>query len=137
MMDEKQSIATPNVNYSDPPPQYQGESHPGTNAPLYQAQQPYPGQPRFGPSLPVCVIQGSQQYLDFPACVRCVRCNTDIVTDIQYKPGVLTWMSCGIICLVGGWIGCFLIPFCINACKDVVHTCPNCKCVIGKYDKLR
>jgi len=33
------------------------------------------------------------------------------------------------------WCCCF-IPFCIDGCKDVTHTCPNCQHVVGHYNRL-
>ena len=37
--------------------------------------------------------------------------------------GTLTWLSAGAICLFGCWLGCCLIPFAIDGCKDVEHYC--------------
>ena len=34
------------------------------------------------------------------------------------------------------WLGCCLIPFCLNSCKDVVHICPNCRATVGRYSRL-
>ena len=33
-------------------------------------------------------------------------------------------------------IGCCFIPFCIDDMKDVTHTCPNCRTVLGIYRRL-
>jgi len=34
------------------------------------------------------------------------------------------------------WLGCCLIPFCINGAKDVVHSCPNCQRMVGRYNRM-
>ena len=41
-----------------------------------------------------------------------------------------------LIFFVRCWLGCCLIPFCIDSCKDVIHTCPNCRAPIGKFNRL-
>lgn len=35
------------------------------------------------------------------------------------------------------WLGCQLLPFCVESCKDVRHTCPNCRHYIGTFDRLK
>lgn len=32
--------------------------------------------------------------------------------------------------------GCCLIPFCIDGCKDTIHTCPNCGQIIVRRNRL-
>ncbi|EDO37753.1 predicted protein [Nematostella vectensis] len=66
----------------------------------------------------------------------CSFCQTHIVTATTYRYGALTWLLSGGICLLGGWLGCCLIPFCLDGCKDVIHTCPNCQAQLGVYRRL-
>ncbi|XP_063412945.1 lipopolysaccharide-induced tumor necrosis factor-alpha factor homolog [Mytilus trossulus] len=116
----------------------------------YPAQQPPPPQynqppPAYAPpgqqTAATVVIQQPhvllrQTFREVPVRLNCQSCQADIMTATNYETGMLTWMAVGIICLFGGWLGCCLIPFCIDACKDVVHTCPNCKQMVGKYNRL-
>jgi hypothetical protein len=41
------------------------------------------------------------------------------VTTTEYTPGMATYASAGICCIVGLWAGCCLIPFFVDQCKDV------------------
>ncbi|XP_006822659.1 lipopolysaccharide-induced tumor necrosis factor-alpha factor homolog [Saccoglossus kowalevskii] len=75
-------------------------------------------------------------YRDHPVCQQCRSCGQNIVTKIEYQPGMITWVAAGITCMAGAWLGCCLIPFCIPACNDVNHHCPNCNMLLGKYDRL-
>jgi lipopolysaccharide-induced tumor necrosis factor-alpha factor len=53
-------------------------------------------------------------YGDVPIQCTCPNCYQPIVTRVEKKTGLLTWLICGGIVLVGGWLGCCLIPFCVD-----------------------
>ncbi|KAI0227001.1 hypothetical protein LSAT2_022544 [Lamellibrachia satsuma] len=65
----------------------------------------------------------------------CPYCHAQILTTVNFKTGTLTWVISLVVCVVG-CIPCCLIPFCVNGCKDVVHTCPSCNRMIGVYKPL-
>jgi len=43
-------------------------------------------------------------------------------------------LCCAVMCY-RCWI-CAFIPFCVDDCKDVIHTCPNCGVVLGCHRRL-
>uniref|UniRef100_A0A8B9T4D6 Lipopolysaccharide induced TNF factor n=1 Tax=Anas platyrhynchos TaxID=8839 RepID=A0A8B9T4D6_ANAPL len=116
-----------NVNYPHPYPVPDPGQKPdgkGMNPP------PYTGQP-MPTNNPVTVQTVYVQqpvvvFYDRPVQMCCPSCNQMIVTRLSYESGALTWLSCGGLCLLGCIAGCCLIPFCIDALKDVDHFCPNC-----------
>merc|ERR1719334_2395792 len=73
-----------------------------------------------------------------PTTVTCPHCHQSVHTQTRYENGLLTWIAVGGLCVFVGWfcIGICLIPFCINDCKDVVHTCTSCNKVIGIKKRL-
>lgn len=50
-----------------------------------------------------------------------------MTSSVQYEAGTATWLTCLGICLLGGGLGCCLIPFCVDPLKDCVHFCSNCE----------
>ena len=34
------------------------------------------------------------------------------------------------------FLGCCLVPFCLDNCKDVTHICPDCKREVGRYYRI-
>ena len=67
-----------------------------------------------------------------PQTVECSYCRATVTTAIRYQPGVGTWLLSGGICILGFWMGCCLIPFCVDQMKDASHVCPNCNQVLGE-----
>ncbi|KAG8560713.1 hypothetical protein GDO81_015096 [Engystomops pustulosus] len=91
--------------------------------------------------VPVCVVeaglhQTGRRLADSPSFSTCPSCHENVVTTISFHSGLLTWLLCTAIMCLGFLTGCCLIPFCVNATKDVHHFCPRCNCCIYKYRRL-
>ncbi|KAI6233048.1 LITAF domain-containing protein [Aphelenchoides fujianensis] len=76
----------------------------------------------------------------FPVSMSCPYCNKFIVTNCAMVAGTLPWILLA-ICFVLGfflvipWCLC-CVPFCIDSCQDVVHSCPSCKRMVGRFTRL-
>ncbi|BFZ18094.1 hypothetical protein BsWGS_21133 [Bradybaena similaris] len=77
-----------------------------------------------------------QVYRESPVRTTCPHCRADVVTATYYETGTFTWVACFVICLFVCWLGCCLFPFCIDGCKDVVHSCPNCRQQIARFNRM-
>ncbi|CAF3087939.1 unnamed protein product [Rotaria socialis] len=68
-------------------------------------------------------------------CV-CFQCGATILARATKENGILTWLLCGGLLLIGCWCGCCLIPFCVDSVKDTVHYCPQCSTTLGRKKVL-
>nr|ABI79459.1 LPS-induced TNF-alpha factor [Azumapecten farreri] len=127
-----------------PPPQGYGQPYGAPPQPAYPAQ-PYgqpgqPGYPQQQGQTTVVVAQPAvtvvQQFRESPVHTRCPHCQAEVVTATQYETGTFTWIICLVLCIVGCDLGCCFIPFCVDGCKDVAHSCPNCRTVISRYNRM-
>ncbi|XP_053220807.1 lipopolysaccharide-induced tumor necrosis factor-alpha factor homolog [Podarcis raffonei] len=84
-----------------------------------------------GPPVVVAGIFSSK-----PASTICPCCRQIITTEVVYRVGTLTYIACSAVCVMGGCMGCCLIPFMTNCCKDVDHYCPKCRYHIYRYKRL-
>ncbi|XP_048762280.1 LITAF domain-containing protein-like isoform X2 [Ostrea edulis] len=126
--DKQAGIAPPPPGYGVPPPAagYQ---------PAYQQQPMVAGQS----SVTVLTQPGimvSQQYREVPVRTKCPACHAEVLTSTSFETGTFAWVIALVLCLFGLWLGCCLIPFCVDGCKDVVHSCPNCRHTIGKFNRM-
>ncbi|VDP75949.1 unnamed protein product [Echinostoma caproni] len=54
---------------------------------------------------------------------ECKLCFVDLLLVFRLSPS-------------SGPLFCCLIPFCVDGCKDAVHTCPQCHATLGAYKRL-
>ncbi|XP_063788436.1 LITAF domain-containing protein-like [Pseudophryne corroboree] len=126
----------------EPDKGYQGYPQPGGYYPqpgaVYPPPPPY-GTPQPQPTVilaPATTVILNASFTDTPASCTCPVCRQTIVTRVEYNTGLLTWLIFGLLLLFGCWLGCCLIPFCVDSCKDVDHFCPNCNHHLSKYKRL-
>eukprot|EP00198_Chlamydomonas_reinhardtii_P002835 XP_001692171.1 predicted protein [Chlamydomonas reinhardtii] len=67
-----------------------------------------------------------------PVPADCPRCRGRVVTLVTREAGMGTWTAAGGLALAGCVLGCCLLPFAWDTCKDATHTCPECGCELGK-----
>ena len=72
-------------------------------------------------------------FQDHPMSLTCTYCQETVVTDTQRVANRKTWCLCTTIFLLGGFLGCCLIPFCTDRFRDVEHRCSECHSVLGRY----
>ncbi|KAG8558416.1 hypothetical protein GDO81_016983 [Engystomops pustulosus] len=102
----------------------------------------YPPPPPYGGAQPTVIVSPVTTtvvvgtFADTPAACTCPVCRQNVVSRVEYNTGLLTWLLFGLLLLIGCWLGCCLIPFCVDGCKDVDHFCPNCNHHLSKYKRL-
>ncbi|XP_075687443.1 lipopolysaccharide-induced tumor necrosis factor-alpha factor homolog [Rhinoderma darwinii] len=154
MLDSKIPSTT---NMDNDPPAYQPPALPSFMSTPQYCMQPVPTmtqlqaisetvtpcQPKviYHQPVPVCIVetvtcQISGSLVDSPSPTMCPSCHDNVVTRVTFHSGLLTWLLCMAIMCLGFVVGCCLIPFCMNATKDVDHFCPRCDCHIFKYKRL-
>ncbi|XP_023953944.1 LITAF domain-containing protein [Bicyclus anynana] len=115
---------SPQVPPSAPPSYSQAVGGVGPSSP-YTPQY----HPSSGPTIVTTVVPVGPQ----PTHMICPSCHSEINTDTQTKPGIIAYISGAVIFMLGGFLGCCLIPCCIDSCMDVHHTCPHCDAYLGRY----
>ena len=91
----------------------------GKGVPMIVYSTPNIGMPNQGPPLGTHMLITTQSviYGDLPIQCICPNCRNSIVTRVEKTNGIVPWLVCGGILLFGGWLGCCLIPFCVDGLK--------------------
>ncbi|MEE6510635.1 hypothetical protein FKM82_030662 [Ascaphus truei] len=128
-----QNPGYPEMSAPYPQPAGVGGSYPPP--PAYGMGPPQP-QPTVIMAPVTSVVMVGSSFGDTPTRTTCPVCHQTIVTRTVYTAGLLTWLIFGLLLLFGCWLGCCLIPFCVDSCKDVDHYCPNCNHHLSKYKRM-
>ncbi|XP_008288457.1 lipopolysaccharide-induced tumor necrosis factor-alpha factor homolog isoform X2 [Stegastes partitus] len=129
----------PPVNDPSPPYPDQPANYGGTAPP--PGMYPQPGFPSAGPppagyqSVSTGRVIVTPALQDIAGQTVCPHCQQQVTTIATLKPGLLTWAACGGLAIFACCLCCW-IPFCVDACKDVEHSCPSCHKVIYIYKRL-
>ncbi|CAG5135646.1 unnamed protein product [Candidula unifasciata] len=134
-------------SYAPPP----GNPHPPPGNPYPQPGNPYPPQYMAGPGYPQATQSGYSQattvvvqptvtviqvFRESPVHTNCPYCRAEVVTATSFETGTFAWVICCVLWFVGCGLGCCLIPFCLDGCKDVIHSCPNCRQQIARFSRM-
>ena len=94
--------------------------------------------PEYDPSVPLVCYQQPHKWGEFSERIKCVNCQQEVVTRVEDKIGLGSWVACGIVAwilLVFGLIPCLPLAFialALGFAKDKRHVCPNCEFVNGE-----
>ncbi|XP_012640715.1 lITAF domain-containing protein isoform X1 [Microcebus murinus] len=105
-----------------PPPRGQGSAPGHLGASQAVSTEMYTRVPRARTALPIQTI--------------CPYCGNTVITVTSHVPGVLTWLLCAGIFMLGCTLGCCFIPFCIRGLMDVKHSCPVCQHQLFHHQRL-
>ncbi|XP_023219657.1 lipopolysaccharide-induced tumor necrosis factor-alpha factor homolog [Centruroides sculpturatus] len=138
-----------NGNMAQPtyPPPYPSMSPP---VGLFQAPPPFPTQ-AAPPAPPQAAFQNpteltiekntiilmQQNKLNvgkYPVKFTCPNCKREGTTFVQMENGRFAYLATFVTCLV--FLPLFFVPLCIDATKDIIHTCPFCHAIVGVKKRI-
>ena len=64
----------------------------------------------------------------------CPICQKYVQSLVDYQVGTGSILTGGLIALIGGWLGCFILSCVFEDCKDAIHYCPACGMEVGKKE---
>ncbi|XP_078683273.1 lipopolysaccharide-induced tumor necrosis factor-alpha factor homolog isoform X1 [Branchiostoma floridae x Branchiostoma belcheri] len=86
---------------------------------------------------PVCYLPPAPVLSKYPVGMECPSCHQQVLTKTEYVKGQLFWVSVLFLCVFGFWLALCFVPCCVKSVKDVRHSCPQCKAVLGTFQRLR
>ncbi|XP_022092295.1 lipopolysaccharide-induced tumor necrosis factor-alpha factor homolog [Acanthaster planci] len=82
------------------------------------------------------VTMPMQVFSPEPRAMQCTNCGKNITTETRKANGAAVWVVVGWICLMTIWCCMWpfaFIPLCMPSLKDTIHSCPECKFILGKH----
>jgi hypothetical protein len=136
-------VAMPNRGQPVAQPVHHPAGHPVGQPGVPAGQQPYmqPNVVYAQSPTPVVVLSAGPHAVGngqinspYSVLVDCPYCGHHGMTQLDYEMGTFAW-------LVAAFLFCFFIcfcpiVFCLNDVKDVVHRCPRCSNVLGRYLRM-
>lgn len=113
-------------------PQPNIDMGPGMVLPPMQYVPPPQQIPPVPPSSTTVIVTGALPVGPKPVKMRCPNCHMDIKTTTVSENQACAHIACIVLCLLGCLL-CSCIPYCMDSCKSVTHSCPNCKSYLGIY----
>lgn len=83
---------------------------------------------------PATVIVQTARMGPHPSMMTCPSCRASIQTTVKHEPSTKTHLIAVLLCACGCWLGCCLIPYCVDSCQNANHSCPNCGTFLGSHD---
>ncbi|XP_039248499.2 lipopolysaccharide-induced tumor necrosis factor-alpha factor homolog [Styela clava] len=82
-------------------------------------------------------VIGSPTFRESSVRCKCNNCRKTVFTTVEAEVGVFTWLMCTLL-FICGCSTCFLclLPFCLDRCKNIRHTCPNCQTTVGVFKRI-
>ena len=63
----------------------------------------------------------------------CPKCGEHVSTTIRAETSAIQHIFAFCCCIFGLWLGCCLVPYCMDDLKQVTHSCPSCGATLGTY----
>ncbi|EAS01697.2 LITAF-like zinc ribbon domain protein (macronuclear) [Tetrahymena thermophila SB210] len=113
----------------------QAQGYPHMQSQQLPQPQMYPppanSQPVSATTLQPLVSNSNLNLCPYPSQTFCTNCQQNITTVITNQSGTGTYQCCFLLLF---FTGCFCIPFCIDNCKDKIHSCPKCESQLGYFE---
>ena len=91
-----------------------------------QTEMPTHGPTRTIQAVPISTEESEGPLRPIEELRWCAACGREVATTTKYVNSKKTFWSSVAIFALGGVVGCFMIPYCSDSCKDVKRVCMRC-----------
>eukprot|EP01091_Cochliopodium_minus_P018527 TRINITY_DN7545_c0_g1_i1.p1 TRINITY_DN7545_c0_g1~~TRINITY_DN7545_c0_g1_i1.p1 ORF type:complete len:206 (+),score=32.52 TRINITY_DN7545_c0_g1_i1:18-635(+) len=122
-------------NGSYPGQEYQRQNDMGYQIPQEQHYHPHQGYQNQHSYQSNQIRYGGDMIMIWPnhsVNTYCVCCQRQVHTQTVQKASSMAWALCILMIIFGCWLGCCLIPFCLEGFQETQHSCPHCFSFMGR-----